>query len=324
MDKFSRIFKLHQLLENRRTGVSAADLMERLSCSRSSLTRVVNEMRLYLNAPIEHDSARGGYYYASVLNEQYQLPGVWFNASELHAMLAVEQLLESAEPGLLADMLQPLKSRIQTILQRQGIASQATERYIRILRQGGRSANPLFATLAGGLMQHKQIAIRYYGRQTDSETERIISPQRLIHYRDNWYLDAWCHQRQALRSFAVENVQQAKVLDHAAQTLLDEELDAHFTIAYGIFAGQPVATAVLRFTAYRARWVADEQWHPQQISRYLEDGRYELRIPYADPHELIMDILKFGPDVEVMAPQALRTAVSERLVAAVGIYNTKK
>ena len=114
------------------------------------------------------------------------------------------------------------------------------------------------------------------------------------------------------------------MIDHAAQTLLDEELDAHFTIAYGIFAGQPVATAVLRFTAYRARWVADEQWHPQQISRYLEDGRYELRIPYADPHELIMDILKFGPDVEVMAPQALRTAVSERLVAAVGIYNTKK
>lgn len=70
----------------------------------------------------------------------------------------------------------------------------------------------------------------------------------------------------------------------------------------------------------QSRWVADEQWHPQQAGRFLEDGRYELRVPYSDPRELVMDILKHGPDVEVMAPSELRAAVADRLRAASGQY----
>ena len=70
----------------------------------------------------------------------------------------------------------------------------------------------------------------------------------------------------------------------------------------------------------RARWVADEQWHPRQTGRFLEDGRYELRVPYSDPRELVMDILRHGPDVEVMAPPELSAAVAETLRAASGQY----
>ena len=101
-------------------------------------------------------------------------------------------------------------------------------------------------------------------------------------------------------------------LDARADDIPDADLDRHFATAYGIFAGQPTATAVLRFTPERARWVADETWHPEQQTRWLPDGRFELRVPYSDPRELVMDILKYGPDVEVVAPEALRTAVQRR------------
>jgi len=73
---------------------------------------------------------------------------------------------------------------------------------------------------------------------------------------------------------------------------------------------------VLVFTAERARWAAEERWHPAQRGRFLGDGRFELRIPYGDPRELVMDILKYGPDVEVVAPEELRQLVAERLRAA--------
>jgi len=58
----------------------------------------------------------------------------------------------------------------------------------------------------------------------------------------------------------------------------------------------------------RARWVADEQWHPRQTGRFLEGGRYELQVPYSDPCERVMDILKFGAEVEVVAPIELCAA----------------
>lgn len=58
---------------------------------------------------------------------------------------------------------------------------------------------------------------------------------------------------------------------------------------------------MLRFTPEQARWVADEHWHPQQQSRTLADGSYELSVPYSDSRELVMDILKHNPAVPVWA-----------------------
>ncbi len=70
---------------------------------------------------------------------------------------------------------------------------------------------------------------------------------------------------------------------------------------YRIFSGAKVKWATLRFSAERARWVALEQWHPDQKSHFEKDGRYVLRFPYSDDRELIMDILRHVPKVEVIA-----------------------
>src|SRR4030067_2182248 len=67
-------------------------------------------------------------------------------------------------------------------------------------------------TVACALLQRNSLHISYHGRGNDETSSREISPQRLIHYRDNWYLDAWCHSRNALRSFAVERITAAKAL----------------------------------------------------------------------------------------------------------------
>ncbi|MEJ2327535.1 MAG: WYL domain-containing protein, partial [Chromatiaceae bacterium] len=101
------------------------------------------------------------------------------------------------------------------------------------------------------------------------------------------------------------------------------ELDAHFTASYGIFAGEPTGMAVLRFDAHRARWVAKERWHRDQQGCLLADGSYELKVPYSSPLELIMDVLKYGPDVEVVAPEELRTAVAQRLRAGADRYGSR-
>ncbi|MCP6756595.1 WYL domain-containing protein, partial [Klebsiella pneumoniae] len=78
--------------------------------------------------------------------------------------------------------------------------------------------------------------------------------------------------------------------------------------------------AVLRFTKERARWVADEKWHPQAESRWLEDGSYELRIPYREPRELVMDVLRHGSGVRVIEPFELAQKVKEELQLALQCY----
>lgn len=84
------------------------------------------------------------------------------------------------------------------------------------------------------------------------------------------------------------------------------------------------ATAVLGFSPRMARWVADETWPPDQRGQWLLDGRYELEFPFANPTELIRDILRFRADVEVVKPKALKDLVVAQLKAALGQYTTPK
>jgi predicted DNA-binding transcriptional regulator YafY len=253
----------------------------------------------------------------------YELPGLWFNASELHALLTVQQLLAGVQPGLLDQHLRPLQKRIDALLELQRPGSDGLADRVRILQMASRRGGDHFLTVAGALAQRQRLQIRYFNRGADAHSERVVSPQRLAYYRDNWYLDAWCHLREALRTFALDAIEGATALDAAPLEVAEEELDRHYASSYGIFAGVPDQVAVLRFSPERARWVSKEQWHRDQEGRFLDDGCYELRVPYSSQLELVMDVLKYGPDVEVIAPKALREAVARRLGVALARYETQ-
>ena len=71
--------------------------------------------------------------------------------------------------------------------------------------------------------------------------------------------------------------------------------------------------ATLRFSPTRARWVAHERWHPEQRGRFEADGQFVLDVPFTDPRELMMDVLKYGAEVEVLGPPELASTVREEV-----------
>lgn len=321
MDKFDRIYQLHNILAGRRTPISLEDLMARIDCSKASVYRLIHVLENHLGAEIEHGEEPSGFRYRPDSNGRaFELPGLWFSAQELQALLVFHRLLEALEPGLLTEHLAPIRKRLDELLQHKRLnLTEAGER-IRILGMAARPAGEWFHVLAGATLQRHRVCLRYHSRGKDQITERTVSPQRLTRYRDNWYLDAWDHLRKALRSFAVDRVKHATELEDRTEDIPERDLDEHFASAYGIFAGQANKTAILRFSAERARWVADERWHPEQVGQFLTDGRYELRIPYRDDRELVMDILRHGAEVEVVAPDALRADVTATLRHALTRY----
>jgi predicted DNA-binding transcriptional regulator YafY len=322
MDITDRIYRLDRILRQARRPVSHRVLENRLECSRATVTRLIHAMRVYFGAPIVHDRRASGYRYETREDgTAFELPGLWFNASELYALLAAQQLLAEVQPGLLEDHLAPLRERIEKLLEARHLPKGEIARRVRLLRLGARPFEPEhFRSVADAVLRRRRLRITYHGRARNTVTERLISPQRLVHYRDNWYCDAWDHGKRALRTFSLDRIKKVSLLEAAAKDIPEARLDAHLASSYGIFAGPPAHEAVLRFTPERARWVADEYWHPAQKGQLLDDGSYELRIPYSDPRELMLDILKYGPEVEVIAPRALREAVAARLEAALKRY----
>ena len=319
MDRTERFYRIQQLIA-RHGVVPARRFLDELEISVATFKRDLEYLRSRLNIPIVWDREASGYRYDPRAKLQ-ELPGLWFSAEEIHALLTMQHLLQNLEPGLLAPHVQPLLGRLTAALGSRDHSAAEIQRRIRILHLA-RRALPLraFQTIARAVLERRRVRLTYYTRIRDEESVREISPQRLVHYRDNWYLDAWCHLRDALRSFAVDAVRAAEVLDTAAIDVPDSELDATLASGYGIFGGRDVQWATLRFSPLRARWVALEQWHPDQRGHRERDGSYLLEIPYSDDRELIMDILRQGAEVEVLGPESLRRRVREQLEAALARY----
>ena len=310
MSKLERLYHLHDILSHRRTPISRQLLMEQLECSQATLYRLIADLRDHLGAPIEQAAEGRGFFYESHGHKPFELPGIWLSPEELQALLSAREVLSSVQPGLLDNELETLQNRISSLLETKGVDTEKLGSRIRIIHQAGRLVDAkVFRTALAGLVAGKRIRINYHSRGQDQHTERVISAQRLTSYRHNWYLDAWCHLRQGLRSFALERCGDLAVQEQPAKVIDVADLNQHLASAYGIFSGPAEHHATLRFSPTMARWVADELWHSRQQTRWLEDGRYELIIPFGRSEELIMDILRFGGNVEVVAPDFLRLAV---------------
>lgn len=321
MGQTERLYKIKDLLRQGRA-VPLRTFLNLFEVSRATINRDIETLRDRYGFPIDYDRVARGYRHTAVDTEnRHELPGLWFNAAETHALLAFHHFLEHLEPGLLSAHIGPLKKRLEALLEKNDRSLTEITQRIRVLPQAARNTEAKhFQQVAHALLARQRLRIHYHGRGRDNTTERTVSPQRLAHYRDNWYLDVWDHGKRALRIFAVERIRELHVLEQRAKDIPETRLNRHFTESYGIFAGRPKHKAVLRFTPERARWVAEELWHPQQ--KGYHDGRhYLLEIPYSGSNELIMDILKYGPDVEVIAPASLRRAVAEKLHEAAKLYN---
>ncbi len=322
MDRYERILTLHRLLKAAHYPVPLSRLLGELECSRATLYRDIAFLRDALGAPVEGAGTESAAFrYALGEGERFELPGLWLTSDELAALLALNELISRSGPGVLAGALAPFKSRIESLLSDQGSGKALPIERIRVITWGERKLDQqVFRIVAGAVLERRQLRFSYRARTTNADSHRRVSPQRLTHYRDNWYLDVWDHDREALRSFAVDRIAEPRAQETPAIDVPEVDLNVLLASSYGIFSGVPKAWATIRFSAHAARWVADEHWHSQQKGEWLADGHYELKVPYAKSRELLMDVLKYGPDAEIIAPLPLREEMKNLLQLALGDY----
>lgn len=326
MDRTERFYKIELLIRTREC-VSFATLLEALEVSPATLKRDLQYLRERLDAPIEYDASANGYRFGhgyggqNGRGQQHELPGVWFSEKELHALLTMHQMLASLdEEGILSRHLQPMFDKLTGMLGVDAAEAQELTKRVKLISTAKRRVpSEYFETVGSAVVKRQRLKLNYRKRGSGpggGASERIVSPQRLVHYRNTWYLDAWCHQSEGFRRFALDAVEGAVLLDEKAKTVAARQLEAELDQGYGIFAGGQAQQAVLVFSAEAAQWVSKEEWHPAQQSEWLADGRWRLTVPYVDATELLMDLLRHAGDVEVKAPAELRTAFAKRLRAA--------
>lgn len=315
MKKIDRIYLLDKILKERRTAVAVDVLKERLECSQATVYRIIATLRDEFNAPIESDE--NGVYYDRTA--QFDLPGIRLNAEETQGLLMAAQLLEDLQSESLQKPMQRIVENIDKVLEQKGIQNR---RLIQIIPALSRKPDPqVFQKVMTALQLEKKINISYQNRSQKQTTQRLVSPQRLTSYKNAWYLDAWCHLRDGIRLFALEQIQTIETDIEQAQKVPIAELRSHYAESYGIFSGQMKQMAEIKINTVQAPWTVFEHWHSKQQIERLDDEHISLRIPYNDNRELIADVIRLGPAAEIIAPDSLRSHFQQQLIHIMNKYS---
>lgn len=335
--------------------VSFEQLEEVLKASSPTIKRDLRYMREELGAPIRYSKSKGGYYYAKsaqqMLDEKkkaraearqtrgvpfdpFRKPAVeksprlrsreWYTSEELLVLTSAYDLLGELENdplSALAQELAPLRARVMSLFSLGGTTPRELMRHVKVIDHRIMFHEPAAFELTGCALCLKQkLKISYHSTRTNATTERVISPQRLVHYRNRWYVDAYCYETNALKTFQIENITHADLLTEPGEQIPAEQIEAELDAGYGLFRGKSISMAKLHFQESAGRYVLREAWHPKQSVEQLRDGSMILSVPYADPTEIVGEILRWGSQVEVTEPAELREAVRAAAAGIAALY----
>ena len=322
MSDMERLHRIKYMIQQRKC-VPREDFLSELEISPATFKRDLEYLRSRMQASIVYDRFLGGYKFENSSSiERIEMPGLWFSKKEATALVLMQHLLSSLDQGgLIGPHIEPLTAIIDGILGQSDATAKELRKRIKVIGMGSRKNSiENFSEIGAALLKRNRLQIAYYSKSKDENTVREISPQRLIYYRENWYLDAYCHLRNDLRSFSVDGIQSAVLTNKKAQDVSEKECQEHFAQSYGIFSGKATQKAKLRFTPGHARWVSSEHWHGQQVGNFDKEGYYNLEFDYNQDPELVMDILKHGSGVEVISPASLKNKVKAELKKAIELY----
>lgn len=303
---------LVKLLTDYPDGLSRAVISRKLHLSsESSFFRILKKARLIGNVNIDIENGFYKITNAETINDPVEtiLP----TDDELIALLTMQRIVSAMTSPFLSDAFKPLGKKCDAILKFKVRDPHLWADRIKILDIHYRCISEgTFGALVNALA--RKYAVRFLYTNTEGVAkERTVSPQHLVRYRDNWYCDAWCHEKKALRTFSLDSIEQIKHVNESWCALSEDTCREILATSYGIFSGTPRAHACIRLAGKAARYAQREVWHPYQKIVRVNDDTIEIEIPYSQPHELIREILSWGDEAEVIAPAELRNEVIERI-----------
>jgi predicted DNA-binding transcriptional regulator YafY len=134
VDRTERLYRIDHMLQERLV-VPVESFLDELGVSLATFKRDLEYLRDRLNAPIVWDREVGGYRFdRQGVGDKYELPGMWFSAQEIQALLLMQELLKNLGPGLLTPHVAPLQARLRLLLEQEGVPAESVEKRIQYSR----------------------------------------------------------------------------------------------------------------------------------------------------------------------------------------------
>ncbi len=294
-------------------------LAEKLEVSRRQIF-VDRDMLQRLGATIRFDRKRGGWYYA----HPWEMPAILIGQGEL---LAFFLSIEIARRYQQTPLEIPLRTAVDTLVKHMTgsvVVDLGTlgECYTYTLPPVVTIDEKRLLDLYYAIRQRQQVSVSYYTISRGELTERIIDPYHIHSFQENWYVVAFDHLRQAIRTFNVGRIKWHTILSTSFEP--DPAFDARewMRVTFQGEHGGDAHEVAIRFDAYQARYVREQdgKYAGQRIEE-LPDGGVILHMETSITGTLRRWVMQFGSHAEVLSPRWLREEIATELRRATDIYN---
>jgi predicted DNA-binding transcriptional regulator YafY len=184
-----------------------------------------------------------------------------------------------------------------------------------------KTSEKIYHAMLEALLAAKPVQIEYHSPHNSQTTVRNILPLHLLHYMGTWHVIAHCTLKNQLRDFVLSRINKIepcpiKILSRSTS----EQVRQYIRRTFGIFHGKETKKVCLCFSKDVSTWIAEQIWHPAQTTFLKKDGRLCLTLPVSDFREIKREILKYGSQVEVVLPKALRAEIKQEIEKMKIIY----
>lgn len=297
---------------------NATTLAKKFECDNKTANRYITFMQDRLHAPLHYDKARHGYTYS---DDTYELPSLHVTQEELLAILLARNILANSAGGVISDRISQFGKRLFAKLGDKGLNEQRLQEVFsaswnEFVPTDGR----VFQIVIKALLEGRILNFSYSSPKEQEPTERIVEPHHLQHYMGTWTMIGYCRLRSGWRRFMLSRMSGLVLTKESFTQRPHSEWKNQVTGGFGIFQGGELKWLTLRFNPFRAAWIKEQVWHPQQTQTVRADGSLDMTLPVCEFHEIKMKILQFGEDVEVLEPAELRDEIRAEIEKMKLIY----
>jgi predicted DNA-binding transcriptional regulator YafY len=170
--------------------------------------------------------------------------------------------------------------------------------------------DPLFDKISAAIVSRHKLEIDYYAMSRRRRSRRQVAPYKLLYSEETFYLIGYCDQRQAVRTFSLDRIENCTVTQIVFEAPDETSLTRMIESSFGVFQGDPQQVKI-RFNAAVAGYIEEKIWHPSQTTFRLTDNSLIFTAQVAGLEEIRHWVLRWGAQAQVLEPQALREKVAE-------------
>jgi len=256
---------------------------DKLEISKRTLQRDLNEIRSLFDIDIQYNRKEGAYEIVEAITEK-----------------PIERIIESYE-----------------IINALNYSNSVSQKLY--LEQRNNQGTENLHGLLYAIENRFEVTFTHQSFWKDEPENRAVRPIAIKESQNRWYLV--CHDvvKQEIRNFGLDRITNLKITADKFSPIAFDVIQ-YYQHAFGVETYEPAQIIVLNFTPYQAKYIKSLPLHPSQELIFEDAHNCHFAYFMHPTNDFVMEILKYGDEVTVIAPDTLKQNIKARILNMAALY----